>query len=1083
MNFRKNPFYILKLGCDAGRHEINAAAEELAFFADSAEIERAQGELLNPARRLKAEMDWFHTGNQEQLRGAVEKGSMIEADWATDLTRLNIDCYNFPKKAVGSSRQIQEEILRLDRSFAEARTDDVCAALNADRVLASMPTVSENEVASQMLRKQAEAQQMISEVLQALPEKEYIFLMTDLAEHLLDHSLQGGVVGGIVDQYEVRMHDKLETVAGEIREEMGRVRSLSGKEVLTDAVNDMLYEVEYWDLLAQPIQLKCQANGLKHELSEKLGRELQQLAVLLHNEKHETGISALMVQRLKPIFAELPELSAQLESDDETLSNLMGQGVGQDTEQDTEQDPELSKLMQAVDDLQEALSQLQDLAKSLPSETRQQMQEDVWLLREQTVELNRTILNLENFDSESKKKLRLIVYGSVREAAVRLHNERAETEFAVELAKALKKNFSDIPEISDKVNSEWKMLKDQAENAYTVRRLKYNAFLPELPLKPSVKSKSQTESQDTKSSKKSETSSNGALIAIWDPSTEKTYETGSPVVIIGSSDQADLKIQGRGIEPVHAMIVLHQGRWRIYNEFSESGVWVNDEKIYRFGSSERTLKPGDTIRLGEQNGTLKVTECRSGGGTKRPKWKKICAIAAAVLLVFAAVLYGVISSSYKKNHQAGVEAYEQGNYALAADYFRNSGSSDRELANESAVRAGESFYRNGDYESALKYYQLAGKQAEDNVGLCRGWLASEEGDYETAIELFMVCEPSTERSRGLDEAYYQKGRELVEKGQELAEDEWFEEAQEQFEEALSVLSQISAPASRIRLEDWAHLLRGKMNFREGEYQAAKSDFAQCVSDEEGKTYAEILSGIDNGQCYLSAVRAYTTTWHFSGSFSDEEWLDAFEALIGTKDRSDLSRRLDEEAALLYLESHTDYNRNEEKLLDQLNSLYRLADDLGTENFTFDRYFIVPSIDEVVSACGADPQGKVLILQERHVFPNRESRYFVMLDQMKALPDEYYPHSLDEVEYVLLLTFDYQNDGNYIGAKTVGIRLSGNVKLFSMPSNRKLYDSGTIKGDSSPGTIWYSGEAPDYRDGGAPELNSQLEKALNMIFGT
>ena len=56
---KDNPFYILDVSMAAGRNEIVSKAEEQAFFADPEACNNAQAILLNPVKRLEAELDWF----------------------------------------------------------------------------------------------------------------------------------------------------------------------------------------------------------------------------------------------------------------------------------------------------------------------------------------------------------------------------------------------------------------------------------------------------------------------------------------------------------------------------------------------------------------------------------------------------------------------------------------------------------------------------------------------------------------------------------------------------------------------------------------------------------------------------------------------------------------------------------------------------------------------------------------------------------------------------------------------------------------------------------------------------------------
>ena len=55
----QNPFYILEVSPAEKRATIIAKAEEKSFFAEGNECEEAQASLLNPSRRVSAELEWF----------------------------------------------------------------------------------------------------------------------------------------------------------------------------------------------------------------------------------------------------------------------------------------------------------------------------------------------------------------------------------------------------------------------------------------------------------------------------------------------------------------------------------------------------------------------------------------------------------------------------------------------------------------------------------------------------------------------------------------------------------------------------------------------------------------------------------------------------------------------------------------------------------------------------------------------------------------------------------------------------------------------------------------------------------------
>jgi len=98
MNFKKNPFYILKIACTAGRRDIVSAAEEMSFISDSETCADAQNELINANKRLGAELDWFidlSKAESQSIIECIDNDEPISTDGLSALSRLNATLYNF----------------------------------------------------------------------------------------------------------------------------------------------------------------------------------------------------------------------------------------------------------------------------------------------------------------------------------------------------------------------------------------------------------------------------------------------------------------------------------------------------------------------------------------------------------------------------------------------------------------------------------------------------------------------------------------------------------------------------------------------------------------------------------------------------------------------------------------------------------------------------------------------------------------------------------------------------------------------------------------------------------------------------
>ncbi len=104
--------------------------------------------------------------------------------------------------------------------------------------------------------------------------------------------------------------------------------------------------------------------------------------------------------------------------------------------------------------------------------------------------------------------------------------------------------------------------------------------------------------------------------------------------------------------------------------------------------------------------------------------------------------------------------------------------------------------------------------------------------------------------------------------------------------------------------------------------------------------------------------------------------------------------------------------------------------------------------------------------------------------MERLPDELFPSSAAEAEYVIQCESGYQFVGEYDHG-TDAVREYTTVKLFRFP-DRELLGETTVYGDDPPDTIEYTGNPPAYRSGGKPseeEVFAAVAQYCSQIAGT
>ena len=133
MGLRDNPFYILKVSCDADRRMIVSASEEMSFFQESEICSRAQNELINLNKRLSAEMNWFIDTDQDSINAIIsniDNSEQISTDGLSSISLLNATIYNFTLSDFSDPYELGFSILEIDDIYSEVNIDALTSTIN-----------------------------------------------------------------------------------------------------------------------------------------------------------------------------------------------------------------------------------------------------------------------------------------------------------------------------------------------------------------------------------------------------------------------------------------------------------------------------------------------------------------------------------------------------------------------------------------------------------------------------------------------------------------------------------------------------------------------------------------------------------------------------------------------------------------------------------------------------------------------------------------------------------------------------------------------------------------------------------------
>lgn len=323
----KNPFYILEVLPGDKRASIISKAEEKAFFADGNECDEAQASLINPTRRLSAELEWFFdvsANNQAETIKCIKNKKEICTDGLSGISRLNAVLHNFSTLAFDDYFEIGYAILEIDELYEELDSSDICDVINKHRAQAGIAPATEGDIVGALGKKRATIRQTISERLETLSEPDYVELVSMIAEKCIaeDTYSDGMVIGDVVDQYEVRMKSVIDEKMDAALSMIGKVDANTNKPVIDLTVKNLIGALKEFDKYAQPLQVKSSMDGSDHEQSLHLARECREFAIELHNEYENSDASFKLIHALREIFPELSEFSEIIANDEKQITKI-----------------------------------------------------------------------------------------------------------------------------------------------------------------------------------------------------------------------------------------------------------------------------------------------------------------------------------------------------------------------------------------------------------------------------------------------------------------------------------------------------------------------------------------------------------------------------------------------------------------------------------------------------------------------------------------------------------------------------------------------------------------------------------------
>ena len=250
-------------------------------------------------------------------------------------------------------------------------------------------------------------------------------------------------------------------------------------------------------------------------------------------------------------------------------------------------------------------------------------------------------------------------------------------------------------------------------------------------------------------------------------------------------------------------------------------------------------------------------------------------------------------------------------------------------------------------------------------------------------------------------------------------------------------------------------------------------FENCTSD-KAQDYLAVLYAIRDKDYYLAAQSALELNERYPRELSLWYWQRPIRDAVNALETSDPDVRLAGEAAVALL--------SERELVFGAGVAADLLDSWGLGTAygatigpikASSSLFLVESLDYLYENCGTAPAGKILVVRCQYDYPKEGAAHCAIdLGVMRYLPAERCPASLAEVEYMVIVTYDYSPAGtwhktSFFGSSydVDGLRLKASVETIRLPARQACYSMYGIQASSTPDplsgtTKWACTEPPE-----------------------
>ncbi|MCH3914122.1 MAG: hypothetical protein LKE29_02325 [Acidaminococcaceae bacterium] len=338
MLLKDNPFHILSVSMDSTSSEIIDKAEEAVLLQDEQLCREAKTTLLNPNKRIEAEVCWLPGLGQTGIKTILENIANNPNELLKDETllrssnpcaRANVLLSGLTQGEKVDKNTIKTWISAIATSFDNISSKGLTESINIARQTAGISIIS-NEILVEdaLMNSKHFFVQTIKNKMNEMQTTDMVAMLTELVDIDTNRGRKQGteIVEELVEAYELeaqvffnKANKQIKSLADTILDDAGRNVPDT---VLKEKVDKLINIVKQWDKIAQPIQVSNLSKGTEHAESKQVAFIVRELAITLYNKYGKLQATKAIIQMMKDVFAEVITVAEKSNEDSEILNEI-----------------------------------------------------------------------------------------------------------------------------------------------------------------------------------------------------------------------------------------------------------------------------------------------------------------------------------------------------------------------------------------------------------------------------------------------------------------------------------------------------------------------------------------------------------------------------------------------------------------------------------------------------------------------------------------------------------------------------------------------------------------------------------------